>query len=103
VATHGLTTWPVFLVMGGGMGAIYTLGLGILGDRFAARDLTAANVLFVMTYHAGLLVGPASVGAAMEVASPQAFPFALTLPLIVLAFASLAAHRRPQPGSPTPA
>ena len=48
------------------MGALYTLSLARLGDRFRPTELTRANTAFVMIFHVGLLLGPASVGAAMR-------------------------------------
>lgn len=57
--------WPVMLIMGGTLGALYTLSLSLLGTAFRGSELTVANTLFVMSLESGVMMGPALSGAAM--------------------------------------
>ena len=58
---------PVFaFVLGGVEGMIYALGVILLGQRFRGADLAAASVLFTGMWGAGTMLGPALVGAGMD-------------------------------------
>lgn len=43
----------------------YTLGLAVLGEEVAPRDLATANAAFILAYTLGGMIGPAASGAAM--------------------------------------
>ena len=58
---------------GGLIGGAYTVGLTMLGKRFAAGELAAANALFAFVYEAGTLVGPIAAGAALDFWNPHGF------------------------------
>jgi len=100
VAVGTAAVWPLLLVMGGGMGALYALSLARLGDCFPASELTRANTVFAMAAHAGLLVGPPLIGAAMRATVPDAFAWALAAPLLVVVAACLAAPASPRLPAP---
>ena len=51
---------------GGVSWGIYTLALGLMGERFPPHQLAAANSAFVMMYEVGSFCGPISAGAAMD-------------------------------------
>ena len=51
---------------GGVSWGIYTLALGLMGERFPPHQLAAANSAFVMMYEVGSFFGPISAGAAMD-------------------------------------
>jgi MFS family permease len=95
--------WPVFLVMGGMMGAIYTLSLTLLGERFEPAELTPANTTFVATFQIGLLAGPLLVGAAMRGIAPNAFGWSLALPLLLLVACCVIVAWRASRGGQRPA
>lgn len=95
--------WPLFLVMGGGMGALYALSLARLGDCFAATELTRANTVFAMAAHVGLLAGPPLIGAAMRATVPDAFAWALAAPLLVVVALCFGAPSSPRLPAPTAA
>ena len=63
--------YVVVFFLGGSTFAIYTLGLGLLGDGYPAAQLTAANVAFVMVYQVGSICGPTFAGTAMDLAGPE--------------------------------
>lgn len=60
-------------VLGGVASNLYVLGLAILGDRIAGRDLAQANAAFLMLYQVGTLAGPPVAGAALDRASTLGF------------------------------
>ncbi|MBB3933294.1 MFS family permease [Kaistia hirudinis] len=72
--------WPFMLALtiwGGVVGSLYTVGLAHLGSRFTGEDLAAANAAFIFCYSLGGLVGPATIGAAMDAYDPQGFAVAV--------------------------
>ncbi len=67
---------PVFLfALGGVEGMIYALGVILLGQRFRGVELAAASVLFTGMWGAGTMLGPAIVGAGMDVLGDQSMPY----------------------------
>ncbi len=74
--------WPFMLALGlwgGTIGSLYTVGLAHLGSRFNGEDLAAANAAYVFCYSLGGLVGPATLGASMDIIDPHGFELALAL------------------------
>ncbi len=59
--------WGMMFLWGGVSWGIYTLALGLMGEKFPATELAAANAAFVMMYEAGSVGGPIISGAAMDV------------------------------------
>ncbi len=67
---------PAFtFALGGVEGMIYALGVMLLGQRFRGVDLAAASVLFTGMWGAGTMLGPAIVGAGMDVLGDQSMPY----------------------------
>lgn len=54
------------VLLGGASGAIYALGLALIGDSFDAAALVQANAVFGIVYAAGSVVGPIVTGAAID-------------------------------------
>ena len=77
LAVLGLRTVWLFdvllLLWGGIVGALYPVGLGELSARFSGPDLASANSAYVMTYAAGMLVGPPVIGAGLDLMPPAGF------------------------------
>ncbi len=95
-ATAGSQGWfqALLFVWGGIVGGLYTVGLAHLAARFEGPELAGANAAFVTLYNVGLTAGPPIVGAAMDVANPHGFAYALSaLFLVVLAGAAIGAFR----------
>ncbi len=84
--------WPVLFLWGGTTVSLYTLGLALLGERFRAGALPAANAMLVIAYCLGGVAGPPLTGAAMEILGPQAMPQTQAL-LCALFVAGIAAAR----------
>lgn len=67
---------PIFVfVLGGAEGMIYALGVILLGQTFRGAELAAASVLFTGMWGAGTMLGPAIVGAGMDVFGDSAMPY----------------------------
>jgi hypothetical protein len=73
-----LLLWPLLFVWGGTLYAFYSQGIALLGEEFAARDLAAANTLFVMVYCGGGLLGPSVGGLAMDLWPQYGLPLLLS-------------------------
>jgi MFS family permease len=72
LAMHaGAWLGPLLVLWGGTTFAIYTLGLGLLGDVFPPHQLAAANVALVMAYQIGSAAGPTLSGAAIDLMGPE--------------------------------
>ena len=87
LAGLGLRSVALFEVLlplwGGIVGALYPVGLGELSARFSGADLASANSTYVMTYAAGMLVGPPVIGAGLDMVPPAGF-FLAVMGLIAL-------------------
>lgn len=64
---------PTSVLCGGAVGGLYTVGLIVIGDRFAAGSLVLANSLFIMSYTTGTIAGPPTAGLAMTLWPPHGF------------------------------
>jgi MFS family permease len=84
--------WASLSIWGGAMGAIFTVGITLLGERFRGVELVAANAVFSVLFGIGGLVGPFIVGAAMEHVGSRGYP--LSLAVTVLAYLLFAAYRQ---------
>ncbi len=90
--------WALLVVWGGMVTGFYTLGLGILGQRFAPADLAAANALFIVCFEAGNVSGPILGGWAMDLWQPHGLLLVMALAAAVtLLFAF--EGRRARPGA----
>ncbi|MBK5952202.1 MFS transporter [Rhodobium orientis] len=79
VFAHRMTELFVTLFIWGGVTAgLYTIGLAHLAARYRDADLASANAAFVMMYSIGMLVGPAAMGAGMDI-DPHGFPIVCAL------------------------
>src|SRR5262245_8334005 len=61
-----LWLWVMMFLWGGVSWGIYTLALGLMGERFQTTELAAANAAFVMMYEVGSFGGPIVAGGAMD-------------------------------------
>ena len=59
---------------GGAMGATFTVGLTLVGQRFRGVQLIAANAVFTLLFGIGGLLGPFVVGSAMGRFGPARLP-----------------------------
>ncbi len=80
---------------GGALFAIYTIGLGLLGDGFPRNQLAAANVAFIMAYEIGSAGGPTLAGTAIDVFGPEGLTAVVAIASTALAVAFI--RLRPVP------
>jgi MFS family permease len=73
----GMLFWPLLLVWGGALIALYTLALIALGQRYTGADLVAGNAAFGIVWGLGNLMGPATGGLAMDLLGPSGMPWVL--------------------------
>ncbi len=62
---------------GGSVAGLYTVGLAHLGDKLHGADLASANAAFVFCYAMGMLLGPQTIGVAMDLTGNHGFAWAL--------------------------
>jgi MFS family permease len=72
-----MLTAIILLFWGGSVAGLYTVGLAHLGDKLHGSDLASANAAFVFCYALGMLVGPQTIGVAMDVTGYHGFAWAL--------------------------
>jgi len=61
----------LFFVAGGIFAVLYSLGVIMLGERFAGTDLATASAVFTLMWGLGTLGGPVIAGAAMDHLGPR--------------------------------
>jgi MFS family permease len=87
--------WAMMFLWGGVSWGIYTLALGLMGERFPATDLAAANAAFVMMYEVGSFCGPIVAGGAMDQWSRYGLPIVVAAAAgALLVFGLLRNHGR---------
>jgi MFS family permease len=77
----------VLFLLGGIVGALYTVGLSLLGARYSGIDLANANAAFVILYSSGLTLGPPAAGIGIDFGGVPGF--AATLAIILAAYAAV--------------
>lgn len=77
VSESPLLLGTVLFIWGGATAGIYTVGLAHLASRFSGAELAGANSAFVFCYALGMLVGPLTIGDAMERAPVAGLPIVL--------------------------
>ncbi|MFP4125649.1 MAG: MFS transporter [Alphaproteobacteria bacterium] len=95
----GWWLWTLVFLWGGVAYGTYTVALIELGDRFTGGLLLAGNAAFAMMWGVAGLVGPSSVGAAMDLIGPIGLPLVLGSMFTAL---GLAFWCRPRVDKPTP-
>jgi MFS family permease len=103
------TVWPLLVVWGGTAFGIYTVGLAMLGQRFAGGDIARANAAFVIVYTVGSVVGPPVSGGAMQYLGRNGLGASLAIfyaaaaaaALVTLLRGTRAARARSRPSRPT--
>ena len=76
----------LLFVAGGTLGAIYTLGLILIGQDFKGHSLAVVSTGFAMAYSAGAVVGATPIGYLIDLYGPNALPVAIAASLLLLAY-----------------
>jgi MFS family permease len=74
-----LMFWPVLVLLGVSAGAVYTLSMIIVGQRFQGVELVTANAAFGVMWGIGSLAGPLIAGFGMRLLNPDGLPATLAL------------------------
>jgi len=74
VASGGTAFWILLFFWGSCGAALYTLALIELGNRFTGHMLVTGNAAIGVAWGVGGIIGPSSVGIAMDVTGPTALP-----------------------------
>lgn len=81
-------------VFGGLIGALYTMGNILMGERFRGADLATASTLYAVMWNVATLIGPPAAGLGMDFSPDFGLPLAVTLMVAtILPFAIPAALR----------
>ena len=80
-----LLLWPMLFIWGGAAFGVYTVALAGLGDHYSGAMLLTGSAAFGLMWGVGGIVGPASVGAAMQLWGPTVLPFILGIPFALFA------------------
>jgi len=94
---HPFWSVPYVFFLGGLSGAIYSLALTLIGERFRGGDLAGASTMFTFMWNVGAFLGPPVTGKVMESAGLGAFPyvlFAMTVAFLPVAVASYMRRNR---------
>ncbi|MGE0499926.1 MAG: MFS transporter [Rhizobiaceae bacterium] len=81
----------LLFVWGGGVAALYTVGLAHLGSRLSGRDLASANAAFVFCYGIGMVLGPQAIGVSMDLFGTAGFGWSIAF--FFVAYMALAVGR----------
>ena len=92
--------WPSLLLLGGAAGALYTLAIVRLGDRYRGTALVAANAVIGLLWGIGSLSGPLLGSLAMGLMRPHGLMLFVALGAVAV-FATLLPRRtaRNQPAA----
>jgi MFS family permease len=71
--------FAVVAALGVALGSIWTIGVVLLGQSFRGSDLVAAYAVGGMVHGVGMVVGPLSIGAAIDRWGPEALPLGIAL------------------------
>jgi MFS family permease len=74
-----------FFVVGGLLGALYTMANVHMGERFRGADLAAASTMFAVMWGIGALLAPPIGGLGLDLSPRYGLPLAL-LAMVALAF-----------------
>ena len=77
--------WLLLFVLGGAFSGIYACALTGLGEEFKGGLLVAGSAMFALSYAAGGIVGPATVGPLMEAVGLEAVPVSFAVVLLATA------------------
>lgn len=87
--------WPALFLWGAFAYGIYTMAIVELGSRFSGSMLIAGNAAFALMWALGGIIGPPTIGAAMQFAGPNGLPAGLAIgAAVVLAVGLLRARAR---------
>jgi MFS family permease len=85
---------PYVFFLGGMSGAVYSLALTLIGERFRGRDLAGASTMFTVMWNIGAFLGPPISGQAIGTAGLGAFPYVLFVMTVIFLPVCVASYLR---------
>ncbi|MBT3701491.1 MAG: MFS transporter [Alphaproteobacteria bacterium] len=85
--------WPLLFIWGGFAYGIFTIALGIIGQRFQGAALVSVNATTAIVWGIGGIFGPPVGGVAMDVSGPDGLMWSVAGACIL--FLILAIYRHP--------
>ncbi len=79
LSSHWWLLAGVLFVWGAVVAGLYTVGLAHLGSKLVDGDLASANAAFVFCYAIGMLIGPQTIGLAMDMVGANGFAYSLAV------------------------
>ena len=92
-----LLLFSVVAVLGAALGSIWTIGVVLLGQNFRGGDLIAAYAVSSMLHGIGMVAGPLSIGAAVDLWGPEAIPLGVALCCLLYLPFTLSRPKAPPP------
>jgi MFS family permease len=77
VLAHAWLAYATVFVWGGLFVGIYTVMLALVGERFSGGDLVGIYAVMGLAWGVGALIGPSTVGLAMELSPAYGLPLAV--------------------------
>lgn len=77
---------PVLFIWGGVTAGLYTIGLSLIGATYSGASLASANAAFVLMYSVGMLFGPITIGAGLDIWNPHGAPAVMAAFFLALVF-----------------
>lgn len=77
------TAWGLLFIWGGMIGALFSICLALIAERFEGRDLVAANAAFTLMDNIGGMVGVLAIGLGMQVFGVDGLPYAIMMAAVL--------------------
>ena len=82
-ALHTVLVWPVLVLFGASAGALYTLSIILVGQRYRDDELVRANAHIAMLWGLGCLLGPMLTGAVSQWMTGHALPIMMAIAALI--------------------
>lgn len=73
------TAWGMLFLWGGMIGALFSICLALIAERFQGEDLVTANGAFTLMDNLGGMLGVLTIGISMDVFGEDGLPYAIML------------------------
>ncbi|MDL2199470.1 MFS transporter [Halopseudomonas aestusnigri] len=80
---HTVLIWPVLVLFGASAGALYTLSIILVGQRYRDDELVRANAHIAMLWGLGCLLGPMLTGAVSQWLTGHALPIMMAIAALI--------------------
>jgi MFS family permease len=85
--------WVLLFIWGGVIGAMYSIALALIGERFEGEELVAANAGYSVMDSAGGTAGILLIGFSMDTFGSDGLPYVIMLASIIYFSFALTRYR----------